>query len=108
MYIAGDQCRGAMLAALGLAGLAALTGPESGAAATAARLLTLCTGSMAAAAAAATLYRFAPSTRAAKWVWPSPGSLYTGAAWLALSLGFGAYRARLFILRLPREVPHAN
>lgn len=91
LALTGAAIVGAIFAALSLAGLAALTGSDNGTAAAAARLLTLSIASMAAAAAAATLYRFGPSRRAARWIWLSPGSLFSGAAWLALSLGFSAY-----------------
>src|SRR6476659_7939719 len=46
-----------------------------------------------AAAAAATLYRYAPDRRKAKWQWITPGSLFAAFAWLALTLGFGIYVA---------------
>ena len=46
-----------------------------------------------AAAAAATLYRYAPDRRKAKWQWITPGSLFAALAWLALTLGFGIYVA---------------
>ena len=44
-----------------------------------------------AAAAAATLYRYGPSRREAKWVWLTPGSLFFALAWVVLTLGFGFY-----------------
>src|SRR5690242_4553185 len=46
-----------------------------------------------AAAGAATLYRYAPARRKAKWVWITPGSLFAAVAWLALTFGFGFYVA---------------
>ncbi|MBN8808271.1 MAG: YihY family inner membrane protein [Sphingomonas sp.] len=47
----------------------------------------------AAAAVAATLYRYGPSRAKVRWVWITPGSLFTAVLWLLLSLGFGAYAA---------------
>jgi membrane protein len=44
-----------------------------------------------AAAAAATLYRYGPSRRRAKWTWITPGSLFFALAWVVLTLGFGFY-----------------
>ena len=49
---------------------------------------------LAGAAGTAALYRFAPS-RDAGWKWISPGSALAGLLWLALTLGFGAYVARI-------------
>jgi membrane protein len=48
-----------------------------------------------AAAVAATLYRFGPSREHARWVWITPGSLFTAASWLLLTAGFGFYATRL-------------
>jgi membrane protein len=48
---------------------------------------------LAGAAGAATLYRYAPSRRKARWVWISPGSLLVSILWLCLTLGFGLYVA---------------
>jgi membrane protein len=45
------------------------------------------------AASAATLYRYAPDRRAARWVWLTPGSVAATLIWLALTLAFGAYVA---------------
>jgi HAD superfamily hydrolase (TIGR01509 family) len=45
------------------------------------------------AAGAATLYRFGPARRQAKWVWLTPGSVFTAALWLLLTIGFGIYVA---------------
>lgn len=47
-----------------------------------------------AAAAAATLYRYGPSRRRAKWTWITPGSLFFALAWVVLTLGFGFYVSR--------------
>lgn len=44
-----------------------------------------------AAGLAATLYRVAPSREKARWTWITPGSLFTAATWLALTLLFGFY-----------------
>jgi membrane protein len=44
-----------------------------------------------AAAAAATLYRYGPSRKRAKWTWITPGSLFFALAWVVLTLGFGFY-----------------
>jgi membrane protein len=43
------------------------------------------------AAIAATLYRFAPCRAQAKWTWITPGSIFTSAVWLLLTLAFGFY-----------------
>ncbi len=52
-------------------------------------LLLLLTG----AAGAATLYRYGPSRRHARWEWLTPGSLFSALLWLALAIGFGVYVA---------------
>lgn len=44
-----------------------------------------------AAAIAATLYRFGPSREDARWVWITPGSLFTAVGWLVLTIAFGFY-----------------
>lgn len=44
-----------------------------------------------AAALAATLYRIAPSREKARWEWITPGSLFSAASWLALTVLFGFY-----------------
>ena len=44
-----------------------------------------------AAAGAATLYRYAPNRRKAKWEWITPGSVLAALVWLLLTLGFGFY-----------------
>lgn len=46
---------------------------------------------LAGAGAAAVLYRFGPSRHAAKWIWLSPGSIFSALGWLVLTFGFGAY-----------------
>lgn len=46
-----------------------------------------------AAAGAATLYRYAPARRKAKWVWITPGSIFAALAWVLLTFGFGFYVA---------------
>jgi len=47
------------------------------------------------AAALAALYRFAPSRRAAKWRWVSPGAIVATALWLIASTGFSFYAAHV-------------
>lgn len=46
-----------------------------------------------AAAAAATLYRYGPSRRKAKWTWLTPGTVLFSVGWVLLTLGFGFYVA---------------
>lgn len=46
-----------------------------------------------AAAAAATLYRYGPDRKRAKWVWITPGTLFAAIIWLLLTFGFGFYVA---------------
>jgi membrane protein len=46
-----------------------------------------------AAAAAATLYRYGPDRKKAKWEWITPGSIFAAVLWLLLTLGFGFYVA---------------
>jgi YihY family inner membrane protein len=48
---------------------------------------------LAGAGAAATLYKYGPSRRSAKWVWLTPGSLFAALMWLVLTIGFGIYVA---------------
>lgn len=45
----------------------------------------------AAAAVAATLFRYGPSRRKARWVWLTPGSLFFAIGWVLLTLGFAVY-----------------
>jgi membrane protein len=59
------------------------------------RVLAYMALALAAAAAAATLYRFAPSREKARWEWITPGSAFTAASWLLLTLGFGFYASRI-------------
>jgi membrane protein len=47
------------------------------------------------AAGAATLYRFGPAGRRARWKWLTPGSLVATAGWLLLTLLFGVYVSKL-------------
>lgn len=49
---------------------------------------------LAGAAGAATLFRYGPSRRKAKWVWLTPGSVLAALLWLMLTLGFGIYVAQ--------------
>ena len=46
-----------------------------------------------AAAAAATLYRYGPDRKRAKWVWITPGTAFASVVWLLLTFGFGFYVA---------------
>lgn len=46
------------------------------------------------AAAAATLYRYGPDRRNAKWVWLTPGSIAASILWVLISLGFSIYAAQ--------------
>jgi membrane protein len=46
-----------------------------------------------AAAAAATLYRYGPNRKKAKWEWITPGTAFASVAWLLLTFGFGFYVA---------------
>ncbi|MDB5713599.1 MAG: ribonuclease [Sphingomonadales bacterium] len=48
---------------------------------------------LAGAGAAATLYKYGPSRRSAKWVWLTPGSSFAALMWLVLTIGFGIYVA---------------
>ncbi|WP_256326195.1 YihY/virulence factor BrkB family protein [Sphingomonas sp. NFR15] len=45
------------------------------------------------AAVAASLYRYGPARRRARWIWLTPGSLLAALMWLALTMGFGIYVA---------------
>ena len=45
-------------------------------------------------AASAALYRFGPSRKQPRWQWITPGSAFTAAGWMLLTLGFGLYVAR--------------
>lgn len=45
------------------------------------------------AAAAATLYRYGPDRRRARWAWITPGTIFAAIAWLLLTFGFGFYVA---------------
>lgn len=44
-----------------------------------------------AAAAAATLYRYGPDRKRARWSWITPGTIFAGVGWLVLAFGFGFY-----------------
>ena len=48
---------------------------------------------LAGAGAAATLYRYGPSRKRARWTWLTPGSILAALLWLALTIGFGIYVA---------------
>jgi membrane protein len=47
-----------------------------------------------AAAGAATLYRYAPAHKDARWTWITPGSALFAVVWTLLTLGFGFYVSR--------------
>jgi membrane protein len=55
------------------------------------KLLSYVTFALAAAAGAATLYRYGPSREHPRWVWLTPGSLFSAVLWVALTMGFGFY-----------------
>ena len=46
---------------------------------------------LSAAGLATVLYRYAPSRENPRWLWITPGSLFTAATWLILTLMFGFY-----------------
>ncbi len=48
---------------------------------------------LAGAGGAATLYRYGPDRKKAKWVWITPGSIIAAILWLLLTIGFGLYVA---------------
>ncbi len=48
---------------------------------------------VAGATGAATLYRYGPDRRNARWTWLTPGSLLAALLWLVLTIGFGIYVA---------------
>ena len=48
-----------------------------------------------AAAGAATLYRYGPDRKDARWIWITPGSIFASLGWVLLTLGFGFYAANL-------------
>ena len=48
---------------------------------------------LAGAGGAATLYRYGPDRKKAKWVWITPGSVIAAVLWLLLTIGFGLYVA---------------
>lgn len=85
---------GAIVAALAIAALGALEGQErvaSDAVLFLGSALTYVLLLFAGAGGAAALYRFGPSRHQARWIWLSPGSIFTALLWLGLSLGFGTY-----------------
>ena len=96
LVITGCAVLSALLAAFAIALLArveALFPRLPDAALTSGRILAYAALLLAGAAGAATLYRYAPSRRKARWVWISPGSLLVSVLWLCLTLGFGLYVA---------------
>jgi membrane protein len=46
-----------------------------------------------AAAAAATLYRYGPNRKKARWAWITAGTVFAAVVWLLLTFGFGFYVA---------------
>jgi len=58
---------------------------------------------LAGAAVATTLYRYGPArdrkshddSETSRWVWFTPGSVFTAVSWLVLTLGFGTYAAKI-------------
>ena len=58
------------------------------------KVIAYVTLALAGAAGAATLYRFGPARRKPKWIWLTPGSVFTSVMWVVLTLGFGLYVAR--------------
>lgn len=48
---------------------------------------------LAGAAGAATLYRYGPSRKRARWTWLTPGSIFAALLWLSVTIGFGIYVA---------------
>jgi membrane protein len=57
------------------------------------KILSYVAMTLAGAAGAATLYRYGPARKKAKWMWLTPGSLLAALLWLALTIGFGIYVA---------------
>lgn len=57
------------------------------------KLLSYALVALGGAAGAATLYRYGPNRKAARWVWLTPGSVGAAVLWLALTIGFGVYVA---------------
>jgi len=57
------------------------------------KIVTYMVLALGAAAAAATLYRYGPDRKKAKWEWITPGSIFAAVLWLLLTLGFGFYVA---------------
>ncbi len=43
---------------------------------------------------AAIFFRFAPDRRAARWTWLTPGAVFTGFGWFAVTSGFAFYASR--------------
>lgn len=86
----------AILATLAIAAmghLESLAPGAPGAVLVAGKVLSYVLMAAAGAAAAATLYRYGPARRQARWTWLTPGSIFTTVLWLAVTLGFGAYVA---------------
>ncbi|WP_409331295.1 YihY/virulence factor BrkB family protein [Trujillonella humicola] len=89
LVLGGALTLGAVIAAAGLASRTLADAP--GAVRTAARLLAWPALALLMAAALATLYRYAPDRRDARWRWISPGAGAATLLWLAVSIGLFAY-----------------
>jgi membrane protein len=92
---------GALLVAIGALALTAVISalgqllPEASAFTIAAsKLVAYAALLLVAAGLAAILYRVAPSREKARWTWITPGSLFTAATWVTLTLLFGFYLTR--------------
>jgi len=86
---------GALAATAAIASLERLL-PEASAAAIITSKLTAYSGVFLIAAGLATvLYRYAPSRENPRWRWITPGSLFTAATWLILTLLFGFYLSQI-------------
>lgn len=83
----------AILAITAMASLEELFPSAPGVLLAAGRIISYAVMAGAGAAAAATLYRYAPDRRKARWQWLTPGSLFASVAWLIMTLVFGFYVA---------------
>ncbi|MCJ8159721.1 YihY/virulence factor BrkB family protein [Sphingomonas sp. LaA6.9] len=59
------------------------------------RILFWTTAALCASGVIAVIYRYAPNRHTAKWRWITPGSLFATLSWLAVTLLFGVYVAKL-------------
>lgn len=57
------------------------------------KILTYVLVALGGAAGAATLYRYAPNHKKAKWTWLTPGSAVAAVLWMLLTIAFGIYVA---------------